>query len=386
MIYLKKIFFLLLILIFPLFVKAEELGLAENAKSAIMIESTTGEILYSKNPYEKLAPASMTKMMSLILIMENIEKGNLNWNDKIVVSKNAASMGGSQIFLEPNEVMSVEDLIKGICIASGNDATVALAERIAGTETAFVKLMNQKSKELGLKNTNFINSTGLDAENHYSSAYDMSLIAKELVQHEKILEFSSIYEDYLRQNTDNSFWLVNTNKLVRFYSYIDGLKTGYTGQAGYCLTATGKKNGMRLITVVMGESNTDNRTKDTIAMMDYGFNMYSLKTLIKKNEVLGEITINLGKNEITNMISTQNITVLNNSQSTPKNLTYDIVKNNITAPVKVGDIVGKINVYEDNHYQYSVDITVEKDIPKANLLTILGRNIIDIISGNIINR
>lgn len=382
----KKIFLLLLILIFPLFVKAEELGLAENAKSAIMIESTTGEILYSKNPYEKLAPASMTKMMSLILIMENIEKGNLNWDDKIVVSKNAASMGGSQIFLEPNEVMSVEDLIKGICIASGNDATVALAERIAGTETAFVKLMNQKSKELGLKNTNFINSTGLDAENHYSSAYDMSLIAKELVQHEKILEFSSIYEDYLRQNTDNSFWLVNTNKLVRFYSYIDGLKTGYTGQAGYCLTATGKKNGMRLITVVMGESNTDNRTKDTIAMMDYGFNMYSLKTLIKKNEVLGEITINLGKNEITNMISTQNITVLNNSQSTPKNLTYDIVKNNITAPVKVGDIVGKINVYEDNHYQYSVDITVEKDIPKANLLTILGRNIIDIISGNIINR
>ena len=382
----KKIFLLLLILIFPLFVKAEELGLAENAKSAIMIESTTGEILYSKNPYEKLAPASMTKMMSLILIMENIEKGNLNWDDKIVVSKNAASMGGSQIFLEPNEVMSVEDLIKGICIASGNDATVALAERIAGTETAFVKLMNQKAKELGLKNTNFMNSTGLDAENHYSSAYDMSLIAKELVQHEKILEFSSIYEDYLRQNTDNSFWLVNTNKLVRFYSYIDGLKTGYTSQAGYCLTATGKKNGMRLITVVMGEDNTDNRTKDTVAMMDYGFNMYSLKTLIKKNDILGNIKINLGKLEYANMISTNNITVLNNSQSSPKNITYDIVKNNITAPVKVGDIVGRINVYENNNYQYSVDITIEKDIPKASLFTIFGRNLLDVISGNIITK
>jgi len=219
-IYLKKIFFLFIFFIFPFFVNAEDLGLAENAKSAIMIESTTGEILYSKNPHEKLAPASMTKMMSLILIMENIEKGNLNWDDKIVISKNAAGMGGSQIYLEANEVMSVKDLIKGICIASGNDATVALAERIAGTETAFVKLMNQKAKDLGLKNTNFMNSTGLDAENHYSSAYDMSLIAKELVQHEKILEFSSIYEDYLRQNTDNSFWLVNTNKVVykNYYS------------------------------------------------------------------------------------------------------------------------------------------------------------------------
>jgi len=216
----KKMLFLLILIIFPVFAKAEEINLAEDAQSAIMIESTTGEILYSKNPHEKLAPASMTKMMSLILIMENLEKGNLNWNDTIVVSQNAASMGGSQIFLEANEVMSVQDLIKGICIASGNDATVALAERIAGTETAFVKLMNDKAKELGLKNTNFMNSTGLDAENHYSSAYDMSIIAKELVKHEKILEFSSIYEDYLRQNTDNSFWLVNTNKVVykNYYS------------------------------------------------------------------------------------------------------------------------------------------------------------------------
>lgn len=199
----------------PVIAKAEELNLAKNAKSAIMIESTTGEILYSKNPHEKLAPASMTKMMSLILIMENIENGRLDWNDTVVVSKNAASMGGSQIYLEQNELMSVRDLIKGICIASGNDATVALAEKIAGTETAFVKLMNDKAKLLGLKNTHFVNSTGLDAKDHYSSAYDMSLIAKELVHHEKVLEFSSIYEDYLR---NNSFWLVNTNKVILIFS------------------------------------------------------------------------------------------------------------------------------------------------------------------------
>lgn len=204
----------------PIFVNAEELNLAENAKSAILIEASTGKILYEKNANERLAPASMTKIMSLILIMENIENGNLNWNDIVVVSKNASSMGGSQIFLETNEMMSVEDLVKGICIASGNDATVALAEKIAGTEKAFVKLMNDKAKSLGLKNTNFVNATGLDAEGHYSTAFDMSVMAKELVKHEKILEFSSIYEDYLRKNTSNSFWLVNTNKVVykNYYS------------------------------------------------------------------------------------------------------------------------------------------------------------------------
>ena len=203
-----------MLFLMPFSVYGEEINLAENAKSAILIEASTGEILYQKNVNERLAPASMTKIMSLILIMENIEKGNLAWNDIVVVSKNAASMGGSQIFLETNEMMSVEDLVKGICIASGNDATVALAEKIAGTEKAFVKLMNDKAKSLGLKNTNFVNATGLDADNHYSTAYDMAVMAKELVKHEKILEFSSIYEDYLRKNTENSFWLVNTNKVV----------------------------------------------------------------------------------------------------------------------------------------------------------------------------
>lgn len=210
----KKLCLFLILLCIPFKVHGDELNLAENAQSAIMIEASTGEILYSKNANEKLAPASMTKIMTLILIMENIESGRLNWNDIVVVSSNAASMGGSQIFLETNEMMSVEDLVKGICIASGNDAAVALAEKIAGTESAFVKLMNDKAKELGLKNTNFVNVTGLDDDNHYSSAYDMAIMARELIKHDKILEFSSIYEDYLRKNTDKSFWLVNTNKPV----------------------------------------------------------------------------------------------------------------------------------------------------------------------------
>ena len=192
---------------------------AENAKSAIMIEASTGTILYEKNKDDKLPMASMTKMMTLLLIMEEIESGNLKWDEMIAASEHAASMGGSQIFLEVGEKMSVEDLVKGICIASGNDASVAMAERIGGTEEKFVSMMNKKAKELSLSNTHFENACGLDSDNHYSSANDMSIIAKELVKHKKILEFSGTYEDYLRKNTEKSFWLVNTNKVVyKFYN------------------------------------------------------------------------------------------------------------------------------------------------------------------------
>lgn len=364
-------------------VKAEELNLAENAKSAILIEASTGEVLYSKNSNERLAPASMTKIMSLILIMENIENGNLKWNDIVVVSKNAASMGGSQIFLEQNEMMSVEDLVKGICVASGNDATVALAEKIAGTETAFVKLMNDKAKSLGLKNTNFVNATGLDAEGHYSSAYDMSVMARELVKHNKILEFSSIYEDYLRKDTNNSFWLVNTNKLVKFYSYIDGLKTGYTKDAGYCLTATGKKRDMRLISVVMGEQNTEKRSADTLAMLDYGFNMYNIDKVVDKGDSLGIIKVNLGAPEYVDVVAKKDITILNNTQKNKKDIKYEIKTNDLVAPVKVGDTVGKISVYENGKFIYDVELTVAYDIKKAHIIKIFLRNIRDIFGINL---
>lgn len=380
----KKICLFLILFLIPLgIIQAEELNLAENAKSAILIEASTGEILYQKNANEKLAPASMTKMMSLILIMENIERGNLKWNDIVVVSKNASSMGGSQIFLETNEMMTVEDLVKGICIASGNDATVALAEKIAGTEAAFVKLMNEKTHSLGLKNTNFVNATGLDAENHYSTAYDMSVMAKELVKHEKILEFSSIYEDYLRKNTSKSFWLVNTNKLVKFYSYIDGLKTGFTSNAGYCLTATGKKKNMRLISVVMGEESTDKRSTDTLAMLDYGFNMYNIDIVVDKNNSLGKVKVDLGETEEVDIKTVDDITILNDTQKGKRNITYEIETKNILAPVKVGDIVGKILVYEDGNYKFSTDITVDSDINKASILKIFLRNIRDVFSVNI---
>ena len=215
----KKVFCLIVVMFcFIIRVNAEDLNLASNAKSAILLEASTGEIIFEKNSHEKLHPASMTKMMSMLLILENIEKGVINWDDIVTVSSNASSMGGSQILLETGEQMSVSDLFKGIAVASGNDAVVAMAEKIAGTEEEFVNMMNKRGTELGLTDTNFKNCHGLDDANHYSSASDMAKIAMELVKHEKLFEYTSIYEDYLRENTDRKFWLVNTNNVVfKFY-------------------------------------------------------------------------------------------------------------------------------------------------------------------------
>ena len=291
-------------------VRAEGLKLAENAKSAILLEASTGHIIYENNSHEKLAPASMTKMMSMLLIMESIEKGILDWEEEVTVSENASKMGGSQILLETGEKMKVKDLFKGIAVASGNDAVVALAERVAGTEEQFVTMMNHRAKELGLKDTHFKNPHGLDTANHYSSAYDMAMIAKELVKHEKVLEYSSIYEDYLRKGTDKKIWLVNTNKLVKFYQGLDGLKTGYTKEAGYCLTSTAEKNGMRLITVVMGEPDSKTRNAETTEMLDYGFSQYEVEHVLSKDSNLGKIEIEKGKQKYATLVPSEEITLL----------------------------------------------------------------------------
>ena len=380
----KKILILLLLFISIPLVKAEGTeDLAPNAKSAIMIEASTGEILFQKNKDEKLAPASMTKMMSMLLIMEEIENGNLKWNEMITTSEKASSMGGSQIFLKVGEKMTVEDLLKGVAIASGNDAVVALAERVSGSEEQFVKRMNVRAKDLGLKNTNFINATGLTADNHYSSAYDMSLIAKELVKHEKILEFTSTYEDYLRKDTKSPFWLVNTNRLVRFKEGVDGLKTGFTDEAGYCLTATMKKDNMRLITVVMKEENTSKRSADTTKMLDYGFNVYMVQTILDEKTTIEKKKVELGKTLTTEIVPKENITILNKKSDDQKNITYKTNINKIIAPVKKGDKVGTIDIIEDNNIISTIDATVKEDISKANILTIYLRNLKEIISGNL---
>lgn len=363
--------------------KSTNISLAENAKSAIMLEASTGKIIFEKNANEKLPMASMTKMMTLLIIMENIENGNIKWSDSVITSEHAASMGGSQIFLEVGEEMTVEELVKGICIASGNDAAVAMAEKIGGTEEEFVKLMNKKAKELQLKNTNFTNACGLDSDNHYSSAHDMALIGKELVKYDKILEYTGTYEDYLRKNTDKSFWLVNTNKLVRYYKGVDGLKTGYTEKAGFCITTTAKKDNMRLITVVMGEPSTKIRNAETTSMLDYGFNTYKIDTVASSKKIIASKKVTNGIDKIANIVPKTDINILNTKLGTKRNVTYNLELSTISAPIKKGDSIGKINVMENNKIIMTIDATTTKDINKANIFIVYYRNLLDIISGNI---
>lgn len=357
------------------------LDLAKNASGAIMIESSTGKIIFKKNENEKMAPASMTKMMSLLLIMEEIEEGRLSLEDKVTASVYASSMGGSQIFLKQGEVMTVNDLLKGIAIGSGNDATVAMAEKIAGTEENFVKMMNKRAIELGCKNTSFKNATGLDAENHYSTAYDMALIARELVKHEKILEYTSTYEDYLRKDTSSPFWLVNTNKLVRFYQEVDGLKTGYTKEAGYCLTATAKKNDMRLITVVMNEESSQIRNSETIGMLDYGFNMYKITKILDKSKVIQKSKVELGEKEEVEVIPLEDVNILNSKNDDYEDIKYEVKLNKIVSPVKVGDIVGEIEIILDGKVINTIDVTVGENVDKASIFKVYYRNIKKVLKG-----
>ena len=378
----KKILFMFFCLFITYKVDASN-TLAPHAKSAIIMEESTGSVIYEYEADKKLPPASMTKMMSLVLIMEAIDNDVIKLDDKVTISSNASGMGGSQILLETGEQMTVDDLLKGITVSSGNDAVVALAERIGGTEENFVKMMNDKAKKLGLKNTNFKNCHGLDDKEHYSSARDMAIIAKELVKHNKILEYSSIYETYLRKGTDKQIWLVNTNKLVRFKKGVDGLKTGYTENSGYCLTATMKEDGMRVIAVVMGEPDSGVRNDEVSGMLDYAFAQYKLDTILNKNKVLKNININKGKKENVNIISKEDVTLLKKKIDKDKEIKYDLKLKDIKLPIKKGDNVGILSIYVDNELYKNINVTVNEDVKKVDIFTLYGRYLKKIVTGNI---
>lgn len=381
----KKIVTLLICvsLLLPLNAVKADTDLAPNAKSAVLIEASTGKIIYEKNSHEKLAPASMTKMMSMLLIIENIENGVIGWDDMVTASENASKMGGSQILLETGEQMSVSDLFKGVAVASGNDAVVALAEAIAGTEEEFVSMMNERAKQLGLTDTVFKNPHGLDDANHYSSAYDMMLIAKELSKHEKVFEYTSIYEDYLRKGTSKELWLVNTNKLTRFYPGVDGLKTGFTETAGYCLTATAKKNGMRLIAVVMGEADSKVRNAEVTSMLDYGFAQYKVNELINTETIITKTEIEKGKLKEVELVPIQNVTVVTRKTEKIGNITYDLHLDAVKAPIQRGEKVGTLDVLENGNIIQQIDVTVKEDVKKANFLDLYLRYFGDMLGGAI---
>ena len=363
-------------------VRADDVKLAESAKSAILIEASTGQILFEKNADEKLHPASMTKMMSMLLIVEAIEDGVIEWDQIVQVSENASSMGGSQILLETGEKMSVRDLFKGVAIASGNDAVVALAETVAGSVNNFVSMMNKRAKELGLTNTNFKNPHGLDDANHYSSSRDMSIIARELVKHKEVLEYTKIYEDYLREDTDRKIWLVNTNRLVRFYDGVDGLKTGYTEEAGYCMTATAEKDGMRIIAVVMGEETSKIRNQEVSEMLDYAFAQYKVINLLKNKNSLGKYRVENGMEEYVRVIPDGEATIVKKKGDKDGDISYDVKLSSLKAPVRVGDNVGTLTIKEDGNNVKTLKLTVAKDVERADFINLFLRNVKDMIIGN----
>lgn len=357
------------------FAREEGVDLVKNVKSAILIERDTGTVLFEKNSHEQLPPASMTKVMTMLLIMEALDQGKLSMDEKIRTSEYAASMGGSQIFLEPGEEMTTKQMLEGIAIASGNDASVAMAERLAGSEEEFVKIMNKKAKELGLKNTEFKSATGLPGKNDFSTAHDMAIMAKELLKYEDITKFTRVYESYLRENTDKKFWLVNTNRLVRFYPGVDGLKTGFTNEAKYCLTATAERDGMRVIAVVFGAPTSKERNAEVTKMLDYAFSQYKTHPIFKRNMSLGKVLVSKGDKKRVEAVTSEPISILTKKGEGIEKIKQTVVLNkNVKAPIEKGDKIGVLKLEQDGKTLVESPLVAKEGSKKAGWWTLYKRS------------
>ena len=341
-----------------------------DALSALLMDSATGEVLYAKNAAEALPPASVTKIMTLLLVMEAIDAGQLSLEDKVQVSEYAASMGGSQVYLEPGEEMKCEDLLKSVIIASANDAAVTLAERVSGSVQAFVVRMNERAKELGMESSSFENPTGLDdnVTNHVTSAYDIALMSRELLKHKKILEYTSIWMDTIR---DGAFGLTNTNRLIRFYSGATGLKTGSTSKAKFCISATAERDGMHLIAVIMGAPNRDSRNVTAKRLLDYGFANY--RYVFREAGDSGEMKVLGGVSDNVKLTHGEFGTVLEKGEAA--NGIEEVVKlpESIDAPVKAGDVVGTIDYKAGDTVIGSVEISAAENVARIGFGGLLAR-------------
>ncbi|MFE5317103.1 D-alanyl-D-alanine carboxypeptidase family protein [Paenibacillus sp. NPDC056579] len=352
----------------------QAVDMAPNAASAAVIDADTGTVIFEKNKDAKLPPASITKIMTMLLIMEALDQGKIKMDDKVRTSEYAASMGGSQIFLEPGEEMTVQDMLKGIAMASGNDASVAMAEKLAGSEQAFVQMMNDRAKQLGMNNTRFANCNGLPADNHYSSAYDIAIMSRELLKHEEITQFTGAYQDYLRKDTPKPFWLVNTNKLVRFYSGADGLKTGYTSEAKFCLSATARRDNMRVISVVMGEPDTKTRNSEVSSLFDYAFSQYTNMPIFNKGDSLGQMKVGKGEQPSVELTAPQKYSVLLKKGEAAEGIRHEVqLQDNLKAPVAQGQPIGKIVVYKNDQVLSEFQLQSPVDVKKAGWWTLTKR-------------
>lgn len=335
------------------------------AKSAILMEVNTGKILYEMNADEKLPPASITKIMSLLLVMEAIKGGKMSVEDVVAASEHACSMGGSQIWLEPGEAMTVDELLKAAVIASANDATVALGEAIAGSEEGFVSMMNSRATELGMTNTKFVNATGLDAEGHISSAHDVAIMSAELIKHELIKKYSTVWMDSLR---DGESELVNTNKLVRFYEGTTGLKTGTTSGAGYCLSATAERNGLSLVAVIMSGDTSAERFNGAKKLLDYGFANYEYASIAPKLEV-NEVLVKSGVTPKIKIAAKENFGALLKKSETTAVTQQINIKQNLTAPIKKDEPIGTADFYLNEEMIGQVEIVATESVDKMTFLT-----------------
>ena len=340
------------------------------AKSVVLMEPHTGQVLYENNPDEKLPPASITKVMSLLLVMEAIDRGDLSLETVVTASEHAASMGGSQIWLEPGETMTVNDLLKASVIASANDACTALAEAVAGSEEGFVALMNERAAELGMTNTHFKNCTGLDAEGHLTSAYDVAVMSSALIKHKLIKDYTTVWMDSLR---DGKSELVNTNKLVRFYEGTTGLKTGTTSTAKYCVSATAERNGLELVAVVMSADSTADRFNGAKKLLDYGFANYNFSSV--GAELAGDtaVRVNKGTEKSVKVSAGENLNVL-----LPKSVSGKLertvnLSESVTAPVKKGDVLGTVTVSVNGEELGEIPLTAAEDVQRLTFALSFGR-------------
>lgn len=339
-----------------------DLGL--NAKSAILMEESTGNILYESNPDERLPIASVTKVMTMLLIMEAVDSGKISLDDMVTVSENAMSYGGSTMFLETGEQLTVNDMLKGIAVASANDGCVAMAEHLAGSESAFVDMMNEKAKELGMENTHFMNTNGLDEDDHYSSARDVAIMSRELMKHETIFNYTSIWMDTLR---GGKFQLANTNKLIRFYDGANGLKTGSTSKALCCLSAAAKRNDMQLIAVVLGAPTSAERFASAKSLLDYGFANYAVNTQITAGEEVQKIAVEKGVDKEVGVVAGDSCSTLV-KKGQEDNITKEIkIDETITAPIEAGQKIGTMTISRDGEVIADIDLNASSAVEKKGI-------------------
>ena len=379
----KKILLFLLIILTVF--KVSALEVTPNATRAILIDPDSKKILYEKNIHEEASIASLTKMMGLILIFEEIDSGKIKYTDKVIASSNAANMGGSQIWLSAGEELTVDELLKGIIMASANDGIVAMAEYIGGSEENFVKMMNNKARELNLMHTNFVNPTGLDEEGHYSSAYDLAIIATELMKHKDVFKYTTLYEDYLRKNTNNKFWLVNTNKLLKSYKGVDGLKTGMTDKAGYTMAVTAKRGNMRILAIVLGEKEGKVRNKEVSDLLDYGFNNYEVVTIKKKGDKVGLITLDKSIPKEIDITLEEDITVMVKKGENKKNYKSIVKLNDLKLPIKKGEVIGKLLIKDNNDILREITLKSNKDMQKQSFFNLMWNTVKSMLTGDLIS-